>query len=469
MAARIHELKAIWAALVEEANTAFDVARALAEEEGRELTNDERAAQDAFDVKIVAAKTAYDDEATKNARLAELGSAGPVPGAGPQLVVGDVGLRAEGDPKRGFASHREFFLSCIDNADLRERADVEDERLQPLAVFDADDKKSRGVLAFMLPSGFSPQAAVGSDEQGGYADQFGGFAVTTTRLPGLLEVGFEGDPTAGLTQAIPMACPSVEIMARTDKDHSTSVSGGFTVTRRAETIDFTSSRMSLELVTLKATSLVGLAYATEEILQDSAVSFAALIDAGFRSQFGATILDEKIRGEGGAQYLGVLNSPAKIEISKETGQEADTIVADNVIKMAARCWGFGSAVWLANHDTRPQLAVLSIAVGTGGTLIYQPSAQAGFPDMLWGRPVLYSEYSPTVGDAGDITLVNWSQYLEGTYQPIQGAESVHVRFVSHERTFKLWMRNCGAPWWRSVLTPNKGATLSPIVTLAARA
>ena len=99
MAARIHELKAIWAALVKEANTAFDVARALAEEEGRELGDDERAAQDAFDVKIVAAKTAYDDEATKNARLAELGSAGPVPGAGPQLVVGDVGLRAESDPK----------------------------------------------------------------------------------------------------------------------------------------------------------------------------------------------------------------------------------------------------------------------------------------------------------------------------------------------------------------------------------
>ena len=53
---------------------------------------------------------------------------------------------------------------------------------------------------------------------------------------------------------------------------------------------------------------------------------------------------------------------------------------------------------------------------------------------------------------------------------IQSAESVHVRFENHERTFKLWTRNCGAPWWRSALTPNKGAnSLSPIVLLAARA
>ena len=463
MAAKIHELRAKWAALVTEANDALEAVQAIAAEEGRELTADERATQDGYDVKIAAAKQAYDYEATKNARLAQLGSTGPAP----QSAV--LGSRAEGDPQRGFASHREFFLSCIENSGLRERGDVVDERLQPLAVFDKDDKSAAGELAFMLPSGFSPQAAAGSDEQGGYADRYGGFAVPTTRIPGLLEVGFEGDPTAGLTQPIPMESPSVEIMARTDKDHTTSVAGGFTVARRAETASITASRMELEMIGFKASSLFGLAYATEEILADSAISFAALIDAGFRSQFGAKILDEKIRGGGGDEYQGVLNSPAKIQVAKETGQAADTIVFDNVNKMAARCWGFGSAVWVANHDTRPQLVKIALPIGTAGVAMYQPSATAGFPDMLWGRPVLYSEYASTVGDAGDLILANWSQYLEGTYQPIQGAESVHVRFVNHERTFKLWTRNCGALWWRSALTPNKGATLSPIVILAARA
>jgi hypothetical protein len=46
---------------------------------------------------------------------------------------------------------------------------------------------------------------------------------------------------------------------------------------------------------------------------------------------------------------------------------------------------------------------------------------------------------------------------------------MHVRFVNHERAFKFWTRNAGAPWWRSALTPHKGsATLSPFVTLAER-
>jgi HK97 family phage major capsid protein len=472
MAARIHELRAKLGTLVTEANEAFEAVQAAAEAEGREITAEERKAQDAFDKRIEVAKAAYDDEARKVERLAlvgaSVGTGDPVPGSGPQVVPGEN--RAEGDPRKGFRSHVEFFTSVIENAGLRNRADVSDERLRPLAVSDGEDKQARGVLAYLLPAGFAPKATAGSDEQGGYSDTYGGFSVPTTRAPGLLQVGFEGDPTAGRTQDVPMASPSVEILARTDKDHTTSVSGGFTVTRKPETVAATSSRMALELITLKASSLFGLAYATEEILADSAISFAALIDAGFRTQMGAHILNEKIRGGGGNEYLGVLNSPAKVEVSKETNQAADTIVANNVIKMAARSWGFGNAIWLANHDTRPQLATLSIPIGTGGVLLYQPAQQERFPDMLWGRPVFYTEYASKVGDAGDIMLVDWSQYLEGTYQPIQSAESVHVRFIEHERTFKLWTRNAGAPWWRTALTPNKsGDTLSPIVTLAARA
>jgi HK97 family phage major capsid protein len=469
MAAKIVELRQERATLAKQANDALTAVQTKATAESRVLTAEEIAEQDAFDAKLAVLDQNIKLEEKRNDRARSYGSAADdgtrVPGSGVQRQHN----RADDDPRRGFATHQDFFLSAIENSGLRDRADVSDERLRPLAVVDKDDKAAAGELAFMLPAGFTPRAAAGSDEQGEYADTYGGFSVVTTRAPGLLQVGFEGDPTAGLTQNIPMASPSVEIMARTDKDHTTSVSGGFTVTRRPETGAMSPTRMALEMITLKAASLFGLAYATEELLTDSPVSFAALIDAGFRTQFGAKILDEKIRGAGGNEYLGYLNSPAKIEVAKESGQANDTINATNVIKMAARSWGFGSAVWVANHDTKPQLAVLSIPIGTAGVLLYQPANQPSFPDMLWGRPVVYSEYAATVGDVGDLSLVNFSQYLEGVYQPIQGAESVHVRFLNHERTFKLWTRNAGAPWWRSALTPAKSAaTLSPIVTLAAR-
>lgn len=380
--------------------------------------------------------------------------------------------RAEKDPKKGFESHKDFLLAAMADAGVRDRGQLADERLRPLAMFDKDDKNASGELAFLLPLAFTPGsilAAAGSDEQGTYSDRYGGFAVPSTLLPGLKTIPHDADPTAGRTQPLPMQTPTVEILARVDKDHSSSVSGGFTVTRRPETGAMTPSRMSIEKVTMKATSLFGLAYETEELLTDSPMSYAAIVATGFADQFPAHILNEKIRGTGVGEFLGVLNSDAKVQVAKETGQAADTIVANNIIKMAARSWGFGNAIWMANQDTRPQLAVLHIPVGTAGHLLYQPSQQEGFPDMLWGRPVFYNEYCSTVGDEGDLLLVNWSEYLEGLYQPLQSAESIHVRFLNHERTFKFWLRNAGAPWWRSALTPAKSTvTLSPIVTLAAR-
>jgi len=377
--------------------------------------------------------------------------------------------RAEQDPRKGFESHRDFLASVIKNAGAGNRDAVKDERLRPLAI---SDDEGPG-MAFMLPTAFSPKsirATAGSDEQGNYADTYGGFMKPVQVQPGLMQLAFEGDPTAGLTTMVPMAAPTVKINARTDKNHATSVSGGLTFTRTPETAAATSSRMAIEQITLDASPLVGLAYATEQILSDSPVSFAALLAAGFNAQRAAHILNEKIHGLGGNQYLGVLNSPAKVEVAKETNQVADSIVYDNILAMRAQSYGFGQAVWLANHDCLPQLAKMSLAVGTGGSAVFAPGSFGQSPDTLLGRPILFTEYCSTVGDAGDIILVNWSQYLEGIYQPMKTDESIHVRFVHLERAFRFYERNCGAPWWRSALTPAKSAkTLSPIVTLAARA
>jgi HK97 family phage major capsid protein len=255
-----------------------------------------------------------------------------------------------------------------------------------------------------------------------------------------------------------------------DKNHTTSVSGGLTVTRRPETVDATSSRMELEQVTMRAASLFGLSYATEEILTDSPISFIALISNGFSQEFASKLIDERINGSGSGEFEGVMNSPALISVSKETGQAADTINYENVKKMRARVWGYRNAIWLANHDCLPELMSLVQVVGTGGAPVYQPSAKEDRPDLLLGRPIFYTEYTKTIGDAGDILCVNPTQYLEGTYQPLQSAESMHVRFVQHERAFKFWLRNDGRGWWRSALTPkNSTSTLSPFVRLAARA
>ncbi len=312
--------------------------------------------------------------------------------------------------------------------------------------------------------------AVGSDEAKIVSDPAGGFLVPEQFVPKLLQVDPEMDPMGGMTQRIPMSSQIVKIPARVDKNHSTSVSGGFTVSRRPETVAFASSQMTLEQVTLEAHTLVGLTYATEELLQYSPISFAALIQAGFSDQFTSHLINERLNGTGIGEYLGVMNAPCLISVAKETGQAAATINYTNVLKMRSRCWGYSKAVWIANHDTMVQLMSLNQVVGIGGAPVWQPSAREDHPDLLLGRPIIFTEYAKTLGTSGDLVLGNWSEYLEGTLQPLQNAESIHVRFVNHERTFKFWMSNAGAPWWKSALTPkNSSNTLSPFVVCDTRA
>ncbi len=311
-------------------------------------------------------------------------------------------------------------------------------------------------------------ATAGSDEAGTYSDAYGGFLVPEGFSPNMLKLDPEPDPTAALTTKIPMESPSIPIPARVDKDHSTSVTGGFTVTRKAETAAATASRMQVEQIKLQANSLFGFSYATEEILTDSLISFVSMIASSFSEEFTSVILQERLNGTGVGEYLGVLNSPALITVAKEDGQAANTLRHANILKMRSRAWGYENAIWMANHDTIPKLGTLNEAVGTGGQLLWQTDARQDIPDSLMGRPLVFSEYVATLGDANDIILVNWKEYLEGLLQPLQSAESIHVRFAEHERAFKFWMRNAGLPWWTSVLTPLNGATRSPIVGLAAR-
>ena len=338
--------------------------------------------------------------------------------AGSERIT-DVRTVAEQRADRGFARGQDFMRAVMNAGSNGQNADP---RLRPLHV--------------------RPSAAVGSDEHSGNVDHYGGFLIPEAHSPNFLTTPSDADPAAGRTTVLPMSSPVLNIPARTDKDHSTSVSGGLTVSRKQETAAATASRMEMERVRLQAYSVFGLSYATEELLADSPISFAAIVAAGFQEEFLSNQQKERLNGTGVGEWLGVNNSPAKISIAKETSQTADTIVYANIVKMRARCWGYQNAIWMANHDCLPTLMQMN---NDNNQLIWQPSAREGEPDMLLGRPIFFNEYMETVGDQGDINLVNWKEYLNGDLQPLQSAESIHVRFVNHERAFKLWKRDAGTP------------------------
>lgn len=374
------------------------------------------------------------------------------------------------DPKKGFKSHREFLQSVYD-AEMRlcNGYSVEhiDPRLKTLRIVGPSPSAGQGPGRWQ---------AAGSDEARGNSDPAGGFLVPLGFSPELLRVEPEADPVGYLTRKIPMDLPTIKIPARTDKDHSKSVSGGVTVTRRPETVAATASQTTFEQVVLVAHNLMGLSYVTEELMTDSPLAFIAILDMGFRDQFTYALTKERLFGTGVGEFLGMGNAanPSLIAVAKETGQSATTFTYGNALQMRSQCWGYQRAVWVANHDTLPQIMQMSQAVGTGGIPVFQPGTRLGLVDndvagILLGRPLVFSEYCQPLGSQGDVLLVNPTEYLEGTYQAMQSAESIHVRFVNNERVFKFWIRNAGQPWWKSDLTPAYSTKhLSPFVVCAAR-
>ncbi len=365
-------------------------------------------------------------------------------GSGPQASrSGDVSVhqKFEDDPKKGFKKPRDFFVQVKKYAEGHRDA-MSDPRMKLLAV-------------------------VGSDEHGEHSDPSVNFLIPEGFLNNLLRIEPEQDTIGGLTRKVPMAVPIVNIPSRVDKDHSTSVSGGLVVTRKAHTAEGSLSKMKTELVTLHAHDLFGFAAAEESVLVDSPQSVAQLISDGFGDEFVSKLIQERLTGTGNGEYLGILESDALIAVAGETGQEPSSIIYENIINMRRRMWRYSDAVWHYNHDALQYLPLLAHPVGTGGVPVWQPSARVDVPETIMGRPAYPTEYLPGLGSKGVLCCVNWREYLEGTLQPLQSAESMHVRFMNHERVFKFWERNDGAPWWRSYLTPKNGSTLSPYVVLDA--
>ena len=70
---------------------------------------------------------------------------------------------------------------------------------------------------------------------------------------------------------------------------------------------------------------------------------------------------------------------------------------------------------------------------------------------------------------GDIILADPTGFKLVTKDGTQQAESIHVKFLTNERTFRWVTRVGGRPKLKSALTPYKGTlTLSDHVALAAR-
>ena len=177
-----------------------------------------------------------------------------------------------------------------------------------------------------------------------------------------------------------------------------------------------------------------------------------------------------LKGTGAGEPLGIMNSDCLIEVAKETGQTADTIVYENLTTMMARMFAgsFGNSVWVCHQATISQLLQLSLAVGTEGNQI-PVMTESNSQFRMLTRPVIFTEKTEKLGDKGDIILADFSQYVVGLCSEMRFDMSIHVHFKTDEILARLIERHDRQPLWDKALILEDGTTtVSPFVTLAAR-
>ena len=303
-----------------------------------------------------------------------------------------------------------------------------------------------------------------------------GYLIPTEFSTQLLKIAVEKANIFDRCFAMPMGSNSIFVPYIAGLDHSGGlIHGGIQFKWTEEKGEKIATKPEFGKIQLVLKKAIGMCYATDEILTDSPISMAPLLTVSFTDALAWTLDGVALNGTGAGQPMGIYNAPALIQVPIEAGQDADTVEYENIVHMYARMWRKDMAVWYANHDTFPQLATMSLAVGVGGgSAVYLPANGAsGKPyDTLMGKPLVFTEHCRKVGDLGDIYFADFSQYIVG--QRASGltpdfATSIHLKFDYDQTAFRFVIRVDGQPWWPEAMTPRySDDTQSPFVALAVR-
>lgn len=302
----------------------------------------------------------------------------------------------------------------------------------------------------------------------------GGFLVQTDFSSELLQEVYATGLLAPRCRRISISGNSngIKINGVDETSRASTRSGGIVGYWKDEAAQKTASKPKFRQIELTLHKLIGLCYATDELLADAA-ALEGFIRQAFAAEFGFLLDDAIIRGTGAGQPLGILNAGCLVTVTKEAGQGADTIVWENVVKMYARLFAGSRAnsIWLINQAAESQLMQMAMSVGTGGVPVYLPAGGATQSPYatLFGRPVIAIEQCSALGDVGDIIFGDFNGYILAEKGGIESAMSIHVKFDYDESVFRFVLRCDGQPVRASSLTPYKGSdALSHFVALAAR-
>lgn len=405
---------------------------------GRELTAEENARFDAIEATIgeLEGKIAAAERDAERRRS--------VMGDAVQVATGRVEVgadRATLDPRAGFASLAEF-ASAV-------------RRAHPQTPSGSVDARLAGMYQ-AAPTGYMREGASND-----------GYMVPPEFRNRIWELVFAGDNLLSEIDSEPTSANQINDLTDEWTPWGTT---GIQARWRHEAQQMTPSRPSVTPRSVVLHELFAFVTASDELLED-APRLNNRLENKAAQAINWKIDDAIIYGDGVGKPLGYMQSSALVTVAKESGQAADTVNATNVTKMFSRLLpdGIRRAQWRINSDVLPALEGLTI----GDRPVWiPPNGLADAPGgLLMGRPIKLTEHSKTLGDAGDIQLIDPMGYYGATKQGgIKFASSLHLYFDYGLQAFRWTIRFGGQPHLKAPISPKHGsATKSHFVTLAERA
>lgn len=302
----------------------------------------------------------------------------------------------------------------------------------------------------------------------------GGFAVPPDFATTINNLIFDEEGLLGRTDQMTSASNAMTVPMDDDSPWSSS---GITANWDGEGDAMTPVKPLLKQNEVRLNKLTCLVPMTEELLEDAA-AMSSYVPRKAASKMNFKIDLAIVQGSGAGQPQGILSAPATISVSKGSSA-ADKVTFENIRDMWAKLYAPSrpTSIWLANQDVEPQLQLLEWtdlgSTPISAQPIYIPNGNlAGAPfTTLYGRPIIFHQACETLGDLGDILLVDLSQYLTITRGGgIRSDMSMHMWFDQDLVAFKFRIRIGGLPWWPGTLAARDGSgTYSPFVSLAERA
>lgn len=289
------------------------------------------------------------------------------------------------------------------------------------------------------------RSAAGMNEEEG-AD--GGFLVQKDFAAAILKSVIEQSALMSLVDRYQIGPNSNEVFYPVIEEENTdTVYGGVQAYWTQEGENYTPSKPAIKQRRLALAKLTCLAYVTDEQMRDASFTGSLLERA-----FGLAIArkdDEKI-------VTDLVNAVGAVTIAKESGQSADTVVAENLMKMRNSLLSQSrrNSVWLMHPDVLGIMPSLYIAGAHSDNFVYMPAGGLSVDgyDKLFARNIIDTDFCSELGDKGDVMLIDPKEYLWIEKGGVEMASSIHVKFESGQQAFRATYRANGMPKRYSALS-----------------